>query len=124
MKKSKFKIITFLKDLMRRRNLSQSQLARDLSVSHATITRWLSGEDVPSPRSCRKIAEYSNVHIQKIFSYANHFPQIAYDDTLLLPEFSEYARAKYPKELDEDTIIMIEDLIERRREKNRSRKSA
>jgi hypothetical protein len=31
------------------------------------------------------------------------------------PEFREYARKKYGKELDEDLIAMIEDLIERRR---------
>jgi len=35
-----------------------------------------------------------------------------------LPEFREYARRKYPKELDEDLITRIEDLIERRRGKN------
>jgi len=31
------------------------------------------------------------------------------------PEFREYAHHKYPAELDEDLITMIEDLIERRR---------
>ena len=30
-----------------------------------------------------------------------------------LPEFRDYARLKYPDELDEDLITMIEDLIER-----------
>ena len=34
-----------------------------------------------------------------------------------LPEFREYARQKYPDELDEDLITMIEDLIECRRVK-------
>jgi len=34
-----------------------------------------------------------------------------------LPEFREYARQKYPNELDEDLITMIEDLIERGRRK-------
>jgi len=34
-----------------------------------------------------------------------------------VPEFREYARQKYPNELDEDLITMIEDLIERRRAK-------
>ena len=33
------------------------------------------------------------------------------------PEFREYARQKYPKELNEDLITMIEDLIERGRRK-------
>ena len=33
------------------------------------------------------------------------------------PEFRDYALLKYPHELDEDLITMIEDLIERRRQK-------
>ena len=33
-----------------------------------------------------------------------------------LPEFREYARRKYQKELDEDLITMFEDLIEMRRQ--------
>ena len=33
-----------------------------------------------------------------------------------VPEFREYALQKYPKELNEDLITMIEDLIERRRQ--------
>jgi len=38
------------------------------------------------------------------------------------PEFREYARKKYPDELDEDIITMIEDLIERRRTIARKKK--
>ena len=37
-----------------------------------------------------------------------------------LPEFREYARQKYPNELDEDLITMIENLIERRRAKSQN----
>ena len=36
------------------------------------------------------------------------------------PEFREYALLKYPNELDEGLITMIEDLIERRRASNRN----
>ena len=39
------------------------------------------------------------------------------------PEFREYARHKYPIELDEDLITMIEDLIERRRAKKYGEKN-
>ena len=34
-----------------------------------------------------------------------------------LPEFRQYARRKYRTELDEDLITMIEDLIERQRQR-------
>ena len=48
---------------------------------------------------------------------SGHLPEIAQSPSSDWPEFREYAQVKYPNELDEDIIIMIEDLIERRREK-------
>jgi transcriptional regulator with XRE-family HTH domain len=114
---------SFLEDLMRRRKRLPSQLAADLGVSHATVRRWLLGEDVPSMRSCRRLAEYSSESIQKILAITGHFPGMRIKDASEWPEFREYARQKYPKELDEDLITMIEDLIERRRERKRGRKS-
>ena len=102
---------------MRRRKRLPSQLAADLGISHATVIRWLSGDDVPSTRSCRKLAEYSGVHLEKILSITGHLPGIAEQGPPEWPEFREYAYRKYPNELDDDLITMIEDLIERRREK-------
>ncbi|MBA7618821.1 hypothetical protein ES703_26153 [subsurface metagenome] len=51
---------------MRRRKCLPSQLAADLGVSHATVSRWLSGADAPSIKSCRRLAEYSGVPVQKV----------------------------------------------------------
>jgi len=102
---------------MRRRKRLPSQMAADLGISHATVSRWLSGEDIPSTRSCRRLAEYSGVPLEKILSIAGHLPRIAEEEPTQWPEFRDYARQKYPTELDEDLITMIEDLIERRREK-------
>ncbi len=110
-------IVSFLKEVMRRRKRLPSQLAADLGVSHATVSRWLSGEDVPNTRSCRMLAEYSGVPLEKVLSIVGHLPRIAEKGPPEWPEFREYARRKYPAELDEDLITMIEDLIERRREK-------
>ena len=111
-------LISFLKELMHRRKRLPSQLAADIGVSHATVSRWLSGEDTPSTRSCRRLAEYSGVPLQKILSIVGHLPKIEEEASPDWPEFREYARGKYPRELDEDLIIMIEDLIERRRERH------
>ena len=110
-------IISFLKEVMRRRKRLPSQLAADLGISHATVSRWLSGQDVPNTRSCRRLAEYSGVPLEKVLSVVGHLPQVAEETTPEWPEFREYARKKYPNELDEDLITMIEDLIERRRQK-------
>lgn len=102
---------------MRRRKCRPRQLATDLGISHATVSRWLSGDDVPNTRSCGKLAEYSGVPVEKILSIIGHMPKIAETPRAEWPEFREYARQKYPTELDEDLITMIEDLIERRRAK-------
>jgi len=108
-------IASFLKEVMRRRKRLPSQLAVDLGVSHATVSRWLSGEDVPNTRSCLRLADYSGVPLEKVLSVTGHLPRIAEKRPPDWPEFREYARQKYPAELDEDLITMIEDLIERRR---------
>jgi len=110
-------IVTLLKDIMRRRKRLPSQLASDLGISHATVSRWLSGEDVPSTRSCRRLADYSGISIEKILSLAGHLPKMLEEAPSGWPEFREYARKMYPAELDEDLITMIEGLIERRRQK-------
>ena len=110
-------IVSFLKELMRRRKRLPSQLAADLGVSHATVGRWLSDQDVPNIHSCRRLAEYSGVPLEKVLFVVGHLPRVAETGPAQWPEFREYARQKYSTELDEDLITMIEDLIERRRRK-------
>ena len=58
--------VEFLKDLMEKRRRLPSQLAADIGVSHATMHRWVNGKDVPSTTSCRKLAIYSGISLQKI----------------------------------------------------------
>ena len=108
-------LVSFLKEIMRRRKRLPSQLAADLGISHATVSRWLSSDDIPSIRSCRRLAKYSGVPLEKVLSIVGHLPRMAERNSPEWPEFREYARRKYPDELDEDLITMIEDLIERRR---------
>ncbi|GAH87895.1 unnamed protein product, partial [marine sediment metagenome] len=60
---------------------------------------------------------YSGVPLEKILSIVGHLPGVAEAGYVEWPEFRQYARQKYPDELDEDLITMIEDLIERRRQK-------
>ncbi len=112
-----FPIVSFLKEVMRRRQCLPSQLAAHLGVSHATVSRWLSGNDIASTRSCQRLAEYSGVPVEKVLSLAGHLPEIDSGGPAKWPEFGEYARRKYPNELDEDEVTMIEGLIERRRER-------
>ena len=111
------KLVHFLKEVMRRRQRKPSNMAADLGISHATVSRWLSGQDIPNTQSCRRLAEYSGVPIEQILSIVGHLPRVAVKQSAEWPEFREYAQHKYPTELDEDLIVMIEDIIERRRTK-------
>ena len=111
------RMVTFIRDLMDRRGVSASHLAVELGLSHATMSRWLSQKDVPSPTSCQRLAELSGAPLERVLSLAGHMPALPDGDPAELPEFREYARMKYPGELDADLIGMIEDLIERRRKR-------
>lgn len=110
-------IVKFLKELMKRRRRLPRQMAADLGVSHSTISRWISGKDIPSTKSCRQLAEYSRVPLEKILAITGHIPGVSERESEKWPEFREYAIQKYPEVLDDDLITMIEDLIERRRRK-------
>ena len=123
MSKHNERIITFLEQLLLQRNISPNQLAIELGVSHATISRWLSGKDIPNNGSCHKLAEYSREPLQYILFSAGHLLRKTELPSQLWPAFREYAQNKYTNELDEDLIILIEDLIERRRERNRTKGS-
>jgi len=112
-KKSSF--VPFLQEVLRRRKRLPSQMASDLRISHATVIRWLAGTSIPSTQSCQRLSEYSGVPLSRILSHAGHAPAIAEVVPAEWPEFREYARQKYPDELDDDLISMIESLIERRR---------
>ena len=115
-------IISFLEDLMSRRNKLPCQLATDVGVSHTSVLRWLAGKENPSTRSCRKLADYSGTPIEAILAKSGHLPARKPSKASEWPEFREYALTKYPDELDEDIVSMIEDMIERRRQKKLQKK--
>ena len=75
MSKKDVPIVSFLKEVMRRRKRLPSKMAADLNISHTTVSRWLSGEDIPNTKSCRKLAEYSGVPLERILSIAGHLPR-------------------------------------------------
>ena len=62
---------------MRRRKRLPSQLAADLGISHATVRRWLFGEDIPSVRSCQLLADYSGISLQKVLKITGQLPEMA-----------------------------------------------
>ena len=115
MKKENISISSFIKEMMRRYRRLPSQLAADIGVSHTTVSRWLSCKDIPNIKSCQILAKYGGVSIIRVLSMAGYLNQLDHQESSRWPEFREYVTKKYPEELDEDIIIMIEDLIHRKR---------
>jgi len=113
--KKETKVASFLRELMHRRKRLPSQIAADLGVSHATVHRWLAGEDTPYLQSCQRIAEYSGMTLSQVLAGIGRIPEVESGEFHKWPEFREYAKRKYSDLLDEDLITMIEDLIERKR---------
>ncbi|MFC1872073.1 hypothetical protein ACFLYF_06750, partial [Chloroflexota bacterium] len=77
----------------------------------------LSSKDLPSPQSCQRLADYAAVPLERVLSIVGYLPWQPDTGPAVWPHFREYAERKYPGELDDDLITMIEDLIERRRRK-------
>jgi transcriptional regulator with XRE-family HTH domain len=67
----------FLKEVMRQKKRLPSQLAVDLGVSHATIGRWLTDQDIPNVKSCRKLSEYTQLPLERILVITGHLPDIS-----------------------------------------------
>ena len=114
-------LVTLLGEIMQRRCRLPSQLATEIGVSHASVSRWLHGKDVPNTRSCLRLADYRGIPLQKVLAAAGHAPMVAESTLDNWPEFREYASTKYGTELDDDLITMIEGLIERRRDRSHGR---
>ncbi|MFC1967937.1 helix-turn-helix domain-containing protein [Chloroflexota bacterium] len=108
-------IAVFLQDIQRQRGLSLRGLARESGISASTLSRWCSEKQTPSPQACRMLADYLSLPAEHLLALAGHLRPLHKEGAEALPEFREYASRKYPEELDEDMITMMEDLIYRRR---------
>ncbi len=110
------KLNTRLFELYKGRYGSVPKLARAMGVSHNLIYKVRKGK--------------RGIGGRFIIGGIKAFPEYKLDDLFYVDsegqpvksskkwsEFREYALQKYPNELDEDLIIMIEDSIERRRAK-------
>lgn len=59
---------------MQRREWTAADLARRLDVPSGTISRWMSGERRPNPRSCDLIADVFGANVDDVLALAGHRP--------------------------------------------------
>ena len=115
-------LVTFLTEIIGQHRCSLSQLATDLGVRYSTVHRWLHNKTAPNVNSCKKLAEYTNLSLHTVLSRIDYIPQMPDSSINSWPEFREYASHKYPDELDDDLVTLIENLIALRRNRIRCAK--
>ena len=109
--------IAFLEELMGSRGLGSTQLSRELGLTRSVVGHWLSGEDIPTLGSCHKLAAYTGVPLERILRLCGHLPDAPVTASDALPDFGEYAHARYPGVFDDGAITTIEQLIDLRRQR-------
>ena len=65
---------TWVRGQLRRRGWTAAELARRLPAPSGTVSRWLSGERQPSPRSCDLLADVLGVDLDLVLTLAGHRP--------------------------------------------------
>lgn len=58
---------------------------------------------------------YARIPVEKVLAMVGHLPPLDEGSPAELPEIREYALQMYPYQLDDDTISMLEELIQIRR---------
>ena len=85
----------WLESIIQERHSYPSNFAKDLGISHATVSRWLHGKDIPKTKTCRRIAELTGYPISVVMAKAGHLPPTETDPENW-PPFREYMAGKYP----------------------------
>lgn len=62
----------WLKLMMRRRGLSQSDLARGADVTRSAVSRWVNDLALPDTESCVRLARFFNEPIEHVYALAGH----------------------------------------------------
>ena len=61
-----------LKELRAEKGIGQNKLAKDLSLSNASISKWETGKQEPSASALLKLAQYFNVSVDYILGLSDY----------------------------------------------------
>jgi transcriptional regulator with XRE-family HTH domain len=62
----------WLQELVEQLGTTQAGLAKKVGRSHTSVYRWVSGEIVPDPDSCRRLARVAGVSEDYVLKLAGH----------------------------------------------------
>lgn len=72
----KLKFAQNLKNIMQKRNKTQSDLVKDLSFRQATVSDWLNGKKYPRMDKVEKLANYLGVSINELLMQSVSEPPV------------------------------------------------
>ena len=58
-----------LKELRKEKKLSQKEIAKEMSISEKTLSRWENGESQIKPEKAQQLADYFGVSVGYLFGY-------------------------------------------------------
>lgn len=99
-----------LKELRKEKKLSQKEIAKEMSISEKTLSRWENGESQIKPEKAKQLADYFGVSIGYLLGYIDD-SEIYDDEVVIEPEkgmILAYSLERSNKKLQEK---MFKDFI-------------
>lgn len=104
----KLKFAQNLKNIMQKRNKTQSDLVKDLSFRQATVSDWLNGKKYPRMDKVEKLANYLGVSINELLMQSVSEPPVP---ALELTDQEKTMIKKY-RQLNADGKLVIDNQID------------
>lgn len=104
----KLKFAQNLKNIMQKRNKTQSDLVKDLSLRQATVSDWLNGKKYPRMDKVEKLANYLGVSINELLMQS--VPELPVP-ALQLTDQEKLMIKKY-RQLNADSKFVIDNQID------------
>ena len=99
-----------LKELRKEKKLSQKEIAKEMSISEKTLSRWENGESQIKPEKAQQLADYFGVSVGYLLGYIDD-SEIYDDEVVIEPEEGivlAYSNKRSNKKLQEK---MFKDFI-------------
>ena len=99
-----------LKELRKEKKLSQKEIAKEMSISEKTLSRWENGESQIKPEKAQQLADYFGVSVGYLLGYIDD-SEIYDDEVIVEPEkgmILAYSPKRSNKKLQEK---MFKDFI-------------
>lgn len=110
------KIGAFLKELRKEKELTQEQLAEELSVSGRTISRWETGSNMPDISMLVVLADFYEVSIPEIIAgerkSENMNGQHRYDSMFLQSNHIDQSCLAMPQHPHYDSELQVQSMFQ------------